>query len=60
MVATEWTLLESSFNGDRGGGGYDWPPMAPALDLKGQLANMNRGALCGTGGNKGNGVWVGG
>ena len=46
MAATEWTLLESSFNGDRGEeGGYDWPPMAPALDLKGQLANMNRGAL---------------
>ena len=37
------------------GEGYDWPPMASALDLKGQLANMNRGALCGTGGYKGNG-----
>ena len=59
MAATEWTLLESSFNGDRGEeGGYDWPPMAPALDLKGQLANMNRGALWH--GHKGNGSGVGG
>ena len=37
---------------------YDWPPMAPALDLKGQLANMNRGP-CSTGGYKGNGSELG-
>ena len=48
ILSSSWLQLNGHFwNQASMGieGGYDWPPMAPALDLKGQLANMNRGAL---------------
>ena len=49
ILSSSWLQLNGHFWNQASmgieGEGYDWPPMASALDLKGQLANMNRGAL---------------